>query len=240
VTAPGFVPRPDSSVIDRLVKIEARLRVMQQSTAGATTAVGGSIPMVATPSTITAPAAGSFAYCSTDHLLYQYLGGAWTAVAALGPLNQVTPDPGQVHEARYRATTNATAQTLSAANTAVQFGTADYTTNDVVASGTGTTTFTLQRAGLWTIDIGARVADTTAAITRQLQLTDSTFATVYKAFALPVATAATVDLSLSCTMRFPALAVLSVNAISSATGTIDRATATNAGRTSISLAWQRP
>lgn len=42
MTAPGFVPRPDRTIVDRLAKIEARLRSMQQNTAGATTAGGGS------------------------------------------------------------------------------------------------------------------------------------------------------------------------------------------------------
>lgn len=41
MTAPGFVPRPDRTIVDRIAKIEARLRSMQQNTAGATTASGG-------------------------------------------------------------------------------------------------------------------------------------------------------------------------------------------------------
>lgn len=237
--APGFVPVPDLSVVDRLVKIEARQRVMQQNTAGSTTAFGSSIPVVATLTAISAPYEGQYAYNSVDALLYQYLGGAWIGVLALGPIDETTPDPAQVHEARYRAAT-ATAQALAAGNNAVQFATVDYASNDVVASGTNNTVFTLQRAGLWTIDIGTRIADSAANVTRALQLTDSTFATVYKAQTLPVAGTPTVDLSMSCTRRFPVAAGLSVNAISSATGSIERATAATASRTSISLVWERP
>ncbi len=40
MTAPGFVPRPDKSVIDRIAKLEARIRTMQQALAGATTSSG--------------------------------------------------------------------------------------------------------------------------------------------------------------------------------------------------------
>lgn len=237
--APGFVPVPDMSVVDRIVKIEARQRVMQQNTAGATTAIGSSIPIVASTGAINAPYEGQLVYNSVDALLYQYLGGAWIGVIAFGPDNQTTPDPAQVHEARYRAATT-TAQALASGNNAVQFATTDYASTDVVASGTGNSVFTLQRAGLWTIDIGTRVADSASSVTRALQLTDSTFATIFKALTLPVAGTPTVDLSMTCKMRFAAAATLSVNAISSATGSIERASAATAARTSISLVWERP
>lgn len=238
--APGFVPVPDLSIVDRLVKIEARQRTMQQNTAGATTAVGSSIPIVASTGAINAPYEGQLVYNSVDALLYQYLGGAWIGIVAFGPDNQTTPDPAQVHEARYRAATT-TAQTLASGNNAIQFATTDYASNDVVASGTGNSVFTLQRAGLWTIDVGGRIADSTASVARLLQLTDSTFATVHKGVSMPVPSGTpTVDFTLTCKMRFAAAAALSVNAISSATGSIERASAATAARTSISLVWERP
>jgi hypothetical protein len=300
MTAPGFVPRPDVSLVDRIAKIETRLRVMQQAAAGATTAGGGAplsnlppsaigpapvtgtgtssahtdhvhtsalaaqqdvtvtapaaghqltytgtgwgnVPVaVSATSAITAPYTGQIVYNTTDGLLYRYTAGSWVAVCALGPDNQVTPSATQVHEARYRAATTAN-QALAAGNNAVQFASADYSSNDVSVSGTGNSVFTLQRAGLWIIDIAGRIADSTAAIGRFLQLTDSTFATIYKAASVPVASGTpTVDIVLTCVMRFAVSTALSVNAVSSATGAIDRATASNAARTSISLAWLRP
>lgn len=300
MTAPGFVPRPDMSLVDRVAKIEARLRVMQQAAAGATTAAGGA-PLATTPpsvvgpalvtgsgtssaradhvhtsslaaqqdvtvsapaaghqlfytgtgwtnvpevvaatSAITAPYAGQIVYNTTDGLLYKYTLGAWVAVCALGPDNQASPSATQVHEARYRAATT-TSQALAAGNNAIQFASADYSSADVTVSGTGNSVFTLQRAGLWVIDVAGRIADSTAAVGRFLQLTDSTFATMYKAASMPVASGTpTVDMVLTCVMRFAASTALSVNAVSSATGSIDRATAGNAARTSISLSWLRP
>lgn len=198
--------------------------------------------VVSALSQLTNPYVGEFAYCTTDGLLYKYgPAGAWVAVAALGPDAPTFPSAVQVHEARYRAITSSTAQgPLSAGSTAVQFGSADYTSNDVTASGTGNSVFTLTRGGLWAITACARIADTTAGTTRYVQLTDSTFATVYQSSSQAVANTSTVDMGLTCTMRFPASTSLSVNAVSSSTGSIDRSLATFAGRTSISLAWLRP
>lgn len=51
MTAPGFVPRPDRTLVDRVVKLEARLRNTQQNVAGVTTGAGG------TPLAITLPTA---------------------------------------------------------------------------------------------------------------------------------------------------------------------------------------
>lgn len=302
MTLPGFVPRPNTTIVDRLAAIEQRLRVMQQATAGATTANAG-VPLGTTPgspvagsasagalstsarsdhvhtstlavqgdvtvstpsagqslvysgaawanatvpavvsalSAITSPYVGQLAYCTTDALLYKYTAGTWVAVAALGPDSPGSPSPAQVHEARYRAVTSSTAQALSSGNTAVQFGTVDYSSSDVVASGTSNSVFTLVRGGLWTIDINVRIGDTSSGVTRFVQLTDSTFATMYQAESVPVSGTPTVDIAIVCTMRFPVSTALSVNAVSSSTGTIDRATAGNAARTSISLAWLRP
>jgi hypothetical protein len=197
--------------------------------------------VVSALSQLTTPFVGEFAYCTTDGLLYKYGATGWVGVAALGPDSPSFPSAVQAHEARYRAITSATAQgPLSAGSTAVQFGSADYTSNDVSVSGTGNTVFTLVRGGLWTITACVRIADTTAGVTRYVQLTDSTFATVYQSQALPVANTSTVDMGLTCTMRLPASTSLSVNAVSSSTGSIDRSLATFAGRTSISLAWLRP
>jgi hypothetical protein len=197
--------------------------------------------VVSALSQLTTPFVGEFAYCTTDCLYYKYGAGGWVAVAAFGPDSPSFPSSVQAHEARYRAITSSTAQgPLSAGSTAVQFGSADYTSNDVSVSGTGNTVFTLIRGGLWTITVGVRIADSTASTTRYVQLTDSTFATMYQSQSQSVANTSTVDMGLTCTMRFPASTSLSVNAVSSSTGSIDRSLATFAARTSISLAWLRP
>jgi len=303
MTLPGFVPRPNATVVDRLAAIERRLRSMQQATAGATSAQGGTplgstypapigsaasagalltaahsdhvhtsalaaqtdvalsspvqgqsliytgtqwanlgVPfMVTALSQLTTPYVGEFAYCSTDGLLYKYsAAGAWVGVTALGPDAPTFPSSTQVREARYRAITSGTPQALTAGSTAVQFGTADYTSSDVTVSGTGNTVFTLIRGGLWTINVNVRIADSTSGTTRYVQLTDSTFATIYQSQSLAVANTSTVDMSMSCTVRLPASTSLSVNAVSTTTGSIDRSLATFAARTSISLAWIRP
>lgn len=70
MTAPGFVPRPDRTIVDRLAKIEARLRSMQQNTAGATTAAGGA-PLSNLPAIPVGPttlAGASLTASRSDHV----------------------------------------------------------------------------------------------------------------------------------------------------------------------------
>lgn len=298
--APGFIPRRQVDLADRILVIEKRIRDLQQNVAGATVASAGlrlssstpdpigsasagaspdasrgdhihsstlvaqqdvsavspaagqgliytgsqwaNVPLVVTSlAAVTAPYAGELVYNATDAMLYKYTAGAWVAVAALGPDSESSPSSTQLHEARYRASTG-TSQAFATGNNAVQFASADYPSADVVVSGTGNTIFTLQRAGLWHIDFGARIADSTSGVNRTAQLTDSTLTgTVYKATSVPVSSGSpTVPLSTSCTIRFQSGTALSVNAISSSTGSIDAAAATNAAQTSISLTWLRP
>lgn len=297
-----MVPRPDRSLVDRLVTIERRLRTMQQATAGATTANGGSplantlpaavgavpsaggavtgsrsdhvhtgtlaaladasvsapaaghelnyngtawanVPtVVSSPSAITNPYAGQLVYNTTDALLYKYSStGSWVAVAALGPDSGTLPSSTQLHEARYYAVTSATPQSLSTGDNAIQFGVVDYASADVTASGTNNSVFTLNRGGLWSIDVNALIGETTATLlTRTLSLVSSDFSTIYKIMSIPMATTNTTSLSISCTMRFPSGTSLSGDAVSSATGSIVRSTASTASRTSLSLTWLRP
>lgn len=297
MTAPGMVPHPDRSVVDRVGRLEFRLRSMQQATAGTPTATllgntvaapvaapasaGGAttaarsdhvhtatlaalqdasvsapgagdrlgfsgtawanVPtVVATLAAITAPYPGQLVYNSTDALLYKFTSGAWVAVAALGPDSPGAPAAAQLHEARYRAVTGS-AQALTTGNTAIQFGVTDYTCADVTASGTGNSIFTLNRGGVWTADINARITDTTSGVTRQIQLTNSTFATIFHALTQPVVGGSgPLELAMTCTMRFAAGTALSVVGISSSTGSIDRSTATTASETSLALTWLRP
>ncbi|HEX5119860.1 MAG TPA: hypothetical protein VFW65_32135 [Pseudonocardiaceae bacterium] len=196
--------------------------------------------VVTSPSAVAAPYAGQLVVSTTDALLYKYTAGAWSAVTALGPDSAALPSSAQIHEARYRAVTSATAQALATGDNAVQFGVSDYACTDVTASGTNNSIFTLNRGGLWTITVNALTAETTAGVTRTLSLTSTNFATIYQIMTMPVAGTTTSALSITCTMRFPANTALSADAVSSATGSIARSTASLASRTSISLNWLRP
>jgi hypothetical protein len=142
-------------------------------------------------------------------------------------------------QARYRAT-NPGSQPLSGGNTLVQFPVADYTCPDVVPSGTGNTTFTFQRGGLWRITVGARVNDSAASISRFVQIWDSALTQTYATMDVPSPPAgAIVDVSFSVEQRFAAGASVVINAISSATGSIDHSTAALAARTAVSFTWVR-
>lgn len=72
MTAPGFVPRPPQSTLERLAQLEQTVRRMQQATAGATTAGGGS-PLATpaqTPAVIGTPLASGTGTASAryDHV----------------------------------------------------------------------------------------------------------------------------------------------------------------------------
>lgn len=66
--------------------------------------------------------------------------------------------PSGVCDARYRQ--NAAQSIANSTDTLLQFQTAEYTGSDIVASGTGNTTFTLNRTGLWLITAGIRYPTT--------------------------------------------------------------------------------
>jgi hypothetical protein len=142
-------------------------------------------------------------------------------------------------QARYRAASSGT-QVLAAGSNLVQFPVADYTCPDVVASGTNNTTFTFQRGGLWRITADTRIGDTTASITRFLQISDAALTQVYGTDDIPSpAAGAIVDMNCSAEQRFAAGASVVINAISSATGSIDHPNAALAGRTAVSFTWVR-
>jgi hypothetical protein len=129
---------------------------------------------------------------------------------------------------------------LAAGSNLVQFPVADYTCPDVVASGTNNTTFTFQRGGLWRITADTRIGDTTASITRFLQISDAALTQVYGTDDIPSpAAGAIVDMNCSAEQRFAAGASVVINAISSATGSIDHPNAALAGRTAVSFTWVR-
>ncbi|AHH98339.1 hypothetical protein [Kutzneria albida] len=88
MTAPGFVPKPDQSLVDRLARLEQTVRRMQQNTAGATTANGGAPLATAgqTPSGIGSPvsAGTGTAAARYDHVHTSSL-AAQTDVAVSSP-----------------------------------------------------------------------------------------------------------------------------------------------------------
>jgi hypothetical protein len=109
----------------------------------------GGVPVVGALSDVTNPITGQLVILSADNIVYRWDGAAWKAATALGGNAAATRQ-----SARYRQTT---AQNINnAADTPLQFQTCDRPSNNVVASGTGNTTFTLQKSGDWTIATGCR------------------------------------------------------------------------------------
>lgn len=113
------------------------------------TAFGGE-PVVAVDALtdIVAPVMGMWALLKTDYVLYRY-NGAWMAATALGSGTTGATR----HRARYVKNASQTITSTASAYTAVPFQSADETCNEVSASGTGNTTFTLNRAGVWDIAV---------------------------------------------------------------------------------------
>lgn len=142
--------------------------------------------------------------------------------------------------ARYESIVSATGQTLSASNTAVQFGTGLDTHAEVVASASNSV-FTLARAGVWVLEGAVRMTDT-ATVNRFVQITTADFTTrIYKAVMLPSVLANVVtDMAVSVTARIAANTAVSVNAVSSATGSTNRGSNATAQRTSFAATWLRP
>src|SRR5438552_2773749 len=69
MTAPGFVPRPDTNIVDRILAIEKRIRNLQQNVAGPTVANGGAPLSGATPQPIGTPTGGTSVSSSrSDHV----------------------------------------------------------------------------------------------------------------------------------------------------------------------------
>jgi len=137
---------------------------------------GASIPVVASTATITAPFTGQVIFDTTDNMLYRYTGSVWVAFEASGGGTAAT-----MHEARYQLT--AAQSFVTSTDTKVQFNSTaapGYTCNDVVASGTGNTDFTVQRDGLW--QISAALAFVAATGTRYLSLQTGSTIDVTKRF----------------------------------------------------------
>jgi len=174
------------------------------------------------------PTAMTIIYETDTGYVYLWSGSAWLWIAAT-----VLP------KARFHASAGSN-QTLGATNNAVQFGVTDQSHADVVASGTGNTILTVGRAGWWAIDVGNRISDT-AAGNRFTQIMSSDFATtMYKSqSALSQPGTSSTDFSLSWSGQLAIGAAISVNAVASATASIDHSSG-NAPRTSIALTWIRP
>lgn len=125
-----------------------------QAAAGNHTHPTASIPVVSSTASITSPFTGQVIFNTTDNMLYRYDGSAWVAFLATGGNTAATR-----HEARYEQTSG-----QSIANTTdakVQFPTAVTTSNDVTASGTGNTDFSLSRLGVWLLTASIRYAPAT-------------------------------------------------------------------------------
>lgn len=104
-----------------------------------------SIPVVTATSQILNPYEGQIVYNKTDGLLYRRTSSTWVGFAASGEVN---------HEARYY---QATGQSIpNATDTTLTFETTAFSTADVT-KGAGHDTFTINRAGLWTINTGYRI-----------------------------------------------------------------------------------
>jgi hypothetical protein len=96
---------------------------------------------------ITNPHLGQLVVNTEDALVYRWDGAAWVGAVPTGTVR---------HEARYEIRFRQ-GQSMPAADTNVRFPTAVYTSPDVSVSA-NSAVFTLNRAGLWSITVGQRIA----------------------------------------------------------------------------------
>jgi hypothetical protein len=97
---------------------------------------------------IVSPVMGMWALLKSDYVIYRY-NGSWTAGfnAGSGTTNATR------HQARYVKTAPQGVPSTASTWTPVQFQTTDLACNDVTASGTGNSIFTLNRAGTWDVGV---------------------------------------------------------------------------------------
>lgn len=87
MSTPGFVPRQDKDLADRVIKIERRIRDVQRNVAGATVANGGAALSSATPQPIGTAAGGAATSSSrADHVHSSAL-ASQTDVALASPVS---------------------------------------------------------------------------------------------------------------------------------------------------------
>jgi hypothetical protein len=174
----GVLPVPSAAVRDAITTPYTGMVVHRDDRGWLETYRGGAwraeqlakVATVAALADITHPETNQCAVVAETSMIYRYNGAAWVGFCPLGGTTAATR-----HEARYSQVGNV--QTIN--NTAsppqrVLFNTTLYDTTDVsIATVVGGSEFTLNRAGLWAISFGVRLAAGAAATERYLGLVDS-------------------------------------------------------------------
>jgi hypothetical protein len=178
VTAPGFVPRPDRSIVDRIGKIEARIRTMQQNTAGPTTGGGGS-PLAITPPTqigpLLIPGVGTTA-ARADHVHTSALAAQQDVAVGSASAGQLltyngaqwanSNPPGSGTFSRYKPTNGSI--TGAGTYTALSFGAPlDGNGAGLTLTGSPATQFTLG-PGIWHVALALSVSSASTGLVLQL------------------------------------------------------------------------
>lgn len=133
------------------------------------TAFGGEpIVVVDALADIVSPVMGMWALLKSDYVVYRY-NGAW--VSAM-PVGSGTTNATR-HRARYIKNAPQSISSTVSAYTAVSFQTPVEVCDDVTASGTGNTTFTLNRDGAWDIAVSGSYTGNPGGGRRGLFLLDS-------------------------------------------------------------------
>lgn len=101
-------------------------------------------------SAVTSPYMDQLGTVTNLNMVVRWDGLAWVGIMPMGGTSSA-----HRRDAQYAQSVLQTIPTNSV--TALQFPTARYTSDDVVASGTGNDTFTLQRAGLWRVSASTRL-----------------------------------------------------------------------------------
>lgn len=203
---------------------------------GAVTAYGGrAIVSTTALANITTPVTGDLAFLTTDQMLYRYTGSAWLAVLHTSAT--------QGH-ARYKNTTTQSLASVSARK--VYLPSAVATTTDVTITAGDVTNgsyFTLNRAGLWSIDGGVNASPTPSAINIRFVVigddvtyTANAFAGVYTVQGPTYGNI----LRVSTIRRFAAGQRIGLWFYQENTNVVTMDVAVNQEYTSLSLTWLRP
>lgn len=141
--------RAPNVVLAGAVAVSGGALTASEATIEELTAFGGEpIVVVDALADIVSPVMGMWALLKSDYVVYRY-NGSWVAAQ---PLGSGTTNATR-HRARYVKDAPQNIPSTAGVYAAVPFQAIDVATSDVTASGTGNTTFTLNRAGVWDVEL---------------------------------------------------------------------------------------